>query len=189
MRRAESRGREPGEPEAERPKGGCLQDTPDITNAFSGPATQRNIQMETEAQRTIQMETEANGPIRWIPRSQKSKNDRKIVRPFLIANLHRHIPTQSSQLPSPPTPSCTTPRTTRGAPRLPRSPPPPSSVARCACVWVSEVAWHERHRGPRDKPPLPEHRTAQTSPLELRPFEFRVGFPRTMAIGGPMNSR
>ena len=40
VRRAESRGREPGEPEAERPKGGCLQDTPDITNAFSGPATQ-----------------------------------------------------------------------------------------------------------------------------------------------------
>ena len=43
VRRAESRGRDPGEPEADGPKGGCLQDTPDITNAFPGPATQRNI--------------------------------------------------------------------------------------------------------------------------------------------------
>ena len=64
VRRAESRGRDPGEPEADGPNGGCLHDTPDITNAFPGPATQRNIQMETEAQRTIQMETEANGPFR-----------------------------------------------------------------------------------------------------------------------------
>ena len=72
---------------------------------------------------------------------------------------------------------------------LPRSPPTLSSVPRCACVWVSEVAGHERHCGPRDKPPLPEHRPAETSPLELRPFEFRGGFPRTMAIGGSMNSR
>ena len=39
---------------------------------------QGTIQMETEAQRTIQMETEANGPIRWIPRPQMSKNDRKV---------------------------------------------------------------------------------------------------------------
>ena len=76
VRRAESRGRDPEEPEADGPKGECLQDTTDTTNAFPGPATQRNIQMETEAQRTIQMETEANGPFRWTPRSQKSKNDR-----------------------------------------------------------------------------------------------------------------
>ena len=32
VRRAESRGRDPGEPEAERPKGGYLQDTPVITD-------------------------------------------------------------------------------------------------------------------------------------------------------------
>ena len=62
--RAESQGRDPGEPDADGPKGGCLQDTPDITNAFPSPATQRTIQMETEAHRTIQMETEANGPFR-----------------------------------------------------------------------------------------------------------------------------
>ena len=49
--------------------------------------------MEIEAQLTIQMETEANGPIRWIPRSRKSKNDRKVVRPFSHPNLHRHIVT------------------------------------------------------------------------------------------------
>ena len=58
VRRAESRGRDPGEPEADIPKGWCLQDTTDTTEAFSGPATQRNIQMETEAQRTIQMDSE-----------------------------------------------------------------------------------------------------------------------------------
>ena len=58
VRRAESRGSDPGEPEADRPKGECLQDTPEITNAFPGPATQRNIQMETGAQRTIQMDSE-----------------------------------------------------------------------------------------------------------------------------------
>ena len=39
VRRAESRGRDLGEPEADGPKGGCLQDTTDITNAFPGPAT------------------------------------------------------------------------------------------------------------------------------------------------------
>ena len=83
VRRAESRGRDLGEPEADGPKGECLQDTPDTTNAFSGPATQRNIQKETEAQRTIQMETETNGPFRWTARFQKSDNDRKVVRGFL----------------------------------------------------------------------------------------------------------
>ena len=53
VRRAESRGRDPVEPEADGPKSGCLQDTPDITNALSSLATQRNIQMETETQQTI----------------------------------------------------------------------------------------------------------------------------------------
>ena len=59
VHRAESLGRDSGEPEADGPKGGCLQDTPDITNAFSVPATQR----------TIQIETEPNGPSRWKPRT------------------------------------------------------------------------------------------------------------------------
>ena len=35
VRRAESRWRDPGEPEADRPKGGCLQDTPEIITAGS----------------------------------------------------------------------------------------------------------------------------------------------------------
>ena len=43
VRRAESLWMEPGEPEADGPKGGCLQGTPDITNASPGPATQLNI--------------------------------------------------------------------------------------------------------------------------------------------------
>ena len=56
-------------------------------------------------------------------------------------------------------------------------------------MWVSEVAGHERHCGPRDEPHLPEHRPAETLPFELRIFEFCGGLPRTMAIGGSMNSR
>ena len=48
VHRAESRGRDPGEPEADGPKGGCLQDTPENINACS---FQR-----------------PNGPCRWKPR-------------------------------------------------------------------------------------------------------------------------
>ena len=132
VRRAESRGMDQGKPEADGPKDVCLQDTPDITNAFHRPATQRNIQMETETQRTIQMETEANGPFRWTPRSQKSKNYRKVVRPFLHPNLHRHIATQSSQLPSPPTASSTK----APHPRRPKATQVPTHTVVCRTVGV-----------------------------------------------------
>ena len=57
-RRAECLWRDPGEPEAEGPKGWCLQDTPDITSAFSRPQIPRSIQMETKDQRTFQMDLE-----------------------------------------------------------------------------------------------------------------------------------
>ena len=123
VRRAESRGREPGEPEAERPKGGCLQDTPDITNAFSGPATQR----------TIQMETEANRPFRWTPRSQKSKNDHKAVRPFLHPNLHRHISTVHT-ITITANPIVHLPTGYSRCHKATQVPAPLSSVARRACV-------------------------------------------------------
>ena len=80
LHRAESRWRDPGEPESDGHKGWCLQDTTDTTEAFSGPATQRNIQMETEAQRTIQMGTEVNEPFRWNPRTRMAESSRKAAR-------------------------------------------------------------------------------------------------------------
>ena len=98
---------------------------------------QRTTQMETEAQPTIKMETEANGPLRWIPRSQMSKNDRKVVRPFLLSNVHRYITTPFSQSPLPPTPSCTEPRAPRGAPTATQV-PTPTVVCRTVCVCVGE---------------------------------------------------
>ena len=70
-------------------------------------------------------------------------------------------------------------------PPLPRSPPPPSSVARCACVSVGEVAGHERHRGLWHKLPLPERQPAETLSLELRLFDPRGGFPGLWLLVGP----
>ena len=101
VRRAESRGRDPGEPEADGPKGWCLQDTPEIINARSFQRPNGSLRWKPR-QLTIQMETEANGPFRWIPSSRMSKNDRKVGRfPFTSTNpvqTHTHYYRQPPRL-------------------------------------------------------------------------------------------
>ena len=84
-------------------------------------------------------------------------------------------------------------------PRLPRTPSPPSSVARCACVcvWVSAVAEPRHHRDLRPKPPLQERRPAETLSLEFRLFvSHAAGAPGkwnwwdhelTRSAGSPVN--
>ena len=67
VRRVEIRGRDPGEPEAEGPKGGCLKYTPDITMAAPYHEAQRTTQMETVNQWTTQMKTVNQRTIQMDP--------------------------------------------------------------------------------------------------------------------------
>ena len=138
VRRAESRGRDPGEPDADGPKGGCLQDTPENINACS--FQQPNGPFRWKPRFTDYSDgTGTNGPLRWIPRTRMSKNDRRVVRTHLLPNTHHGSHRQP--LPNPPTltiPSPTMTRTTKpiiyGSPGHHRCPlgypgphPPPSS--------------------------------------------------------------
>ena len=88
VRRAESRERDPGEPEANGPKGGCLQNTPEIINACSFQRSNGSFRWKPR-QRTIQMETETHGPFRWIPSFRISKNDRRSLDPPLRPPIPR----------------------------------------------------------------------------------------------------
>ena len=98
------------------------------------------------------METEANGPFRWIPRSQKSKNDRKVVRLFYILmsiNLPPILTNTVNHPPKPPSAPCNSVLTLTftanpivhyptGHPRRPKATqvPTPTVVCRTVCVCV-----------------------------------------------------
>ena len=136
VRRAESRWRDPGEPEADGPKGGRLQDTPEIINASSFQRPNGSFRWKPR-QRTIQMETEVNGPFRWIPSSQMSKNDRKVVRrlpplhqPHKPVNFAPTITLTSNPIVHRPTGRSRCPKATQV--------PTPTVVRRTVCVCVGE---------------------------------------------------
>ena len=83
------------------------------------------------------METEANGPFRWIPRSRKSKNDRKAVRTT--------PPLQYLHAPGNPVHTITITTNpivhgTTGSSRCPKATqvPTPTVVCRTVCVCVGK---------------------------------------------------